>query len=131
MNEVYNDRFVPEFFSVSALKIISLVRSYIYETRRWKAKLAEEYMWTWNMKSFSNKTLNFFFRKFYGSHFWILLKVNELCESCHENLVKTFKSMSFEHWRTMYLWICYFTLVISQRYIKYTLSIHWYIHTYR
>ena len=33
----------------------------------------------------------------------------------------TMQWKSFEHWRTMYLWICYFPQVISQRYIKYTL----------
>ena len=74
MNEVYNGRFAPEF-SVSMLKeTIALVWDYVSETREWKAKLAEKYMWKRNMKSFSNETLNFFFRKFWVSYILDLAK---------------------------------------------------------
>ena len=44
MNEVYNGGFAPEF-SVSMLKeTIALVRDYVCETAKLKAKLAEKYM---------------------------------------------------------------------------------------
>ena len=59
MNEVYNGGFAPAF-SVSVLKeFISLVRSYLYKTRKWKAKLAEKYMWIRSTKSFSNFWVSF------------------------------------------------------------------------
>ena len=43
------------------------------------------------MKSFSNETLNFFFRKFCFSYIldWILPKLYELCESCRRKLLET------------------------------------------
>ena len=40
----------------------------IYKTR--KKKLAKKYIWKQNMKSFSNETLNLFFRKFW--RFYVL-----------------------------------------------------------
>ena len=44
MNEVYNGGFEPEF-NVSMLKeTIALVRDYVSETRKQKAKLAEKNM---------------------------------------------------------------------------------------
>ena len=58
MNEIYNGGFASGF-SVSMLKeIIALVRDYVSETSKEKAKLAEKYMSKRNMKSFSNETLN-------------------------------------------------------------------------
>ena len=39
---------------------IVLVRDYVYETSKQKVKVAEKYMWNWNMKSFSNKLLKCF-----------------------------------------------------------------------
>ena len=62
------------------------------------------------MRSFSNETLNVFCRKY------------ELCEYFCRNPFETFKWKSFEQWQTMYLWICYFAPVISQRHIDYTLA---------
>ena len=46
----------------------------------------------------------------------------EFCQNCMSfaNLAAEIHQ-SFEHWRTMYLWICCFAPVISQRCIKYTL----------
>ena len=46
----------------------------------------------------------------------------ESCQNCMSfaNLAAEIHQ-SFEHWRTMYLWICCFAPVISQRCIKYTL----------
>ena len=74
MYEVYNSRFAPEP-SVSMLKeTIALVWDYASETRKWKAKLAENYMWKQNMESFSNETLNFFFRKLWVSYVLDLAK---------------------------------------------------------
>ena len=74
MSEFYNGRFTPEF-SVSMLtETIALVRDYVSETRKQKAKLAEKYIWKQNMKSFSNETLNFFFRKFCFSYILDLAK---------------------------------------------------------
>ena len=61
------------------------------------------------MRPFSNETLNGFCRKY------------ELCEYFCRNPFETFKWKSFEQWKTMYLWICCFAPVISQRHINYTL----------
>ena len=67
MKGAYDGGFAPEF-SVSMLKeIMALVWDYVYETRKEKTKLVETCMWKWNMKSFSNETLNFFFRKYSAS----------------------------------------------------------------
>ena len=67
MNEVYNGRFAP-VFSFSMLKeTIALVQDYVSETRRWKPKPAEKYMWKWNMKYFFNEALNIFFKKVWAS----------------------------------------------------------------
>ena len=74
MSEFYNGRFTPEF-SVSMLtETIALVRDYVSETRKQKAKLAEKYIWKQNMKSFSNETLNFSIRKFCFSYILDLAK---------------------------------------------------------
>ena len=74
MTEVYIGGIVPEY-SVSMLKeTIALVWHYVYETRKEKAKLAERYVWNWNIKSFSNETINLFFRKFWASSILDLAK---------------------------------------------------------
>ena len=74
MTEVYIGGIVPEY-SVSMLKeTIALVWHYVYETRKEKAKLAERYIWNWNIKSFSNETINLFFRKFWASSILDLAK---------------------------------------------------------
>ena len=66
LNEVDNGGFAPEF-SVSMLKeTIALVRDYVTETRKYKARLAENYILKQNMKSFSNETPTFFLRKVLG-----------------------------------------------------------------
>ena len=63
LNEVSNDRFVPEF-NVSILKeTIALVQDYVSETRKWKTKLAGkknvktkyEIFLQWNTKFFLQK----------------------------------------------------------------------------
>ena len=38
--------------------------------------------------------------------------------------------MSFEHCRTMFLWMCYFTPVVSQRYLNFLSFIYIYIYIY-
>ena len=64
LNKVYNAGFTPDF-CVSMLKeTIVLIRDYVYQTRKEKAKLTEKYKWNWNIKSFSDKKLFSFFRKF-------------------------------------------------------------------
>ena len=74
MNDVYNGGFLPEF-NVSMLKeTIALVWDYVSETRTWKGKLAEEYIWKRNMKSFFNETLIFFLRKFWVFYILDLVK---------------------------------------------------------
>ena len=73
-------------------KYVSYLRIYLYQQ---KAKLAEKYIWKWNMKSFSTETLNFSFRKFLATYVLDLAKIiwtlqilsqlpnlYELCESC-------------------------------------------------
>ena len=62
MNEVFNGGFAPEFNVSMSKKTIAVVRDYVSETRKEKAKLAEKYMWKRNMKSFSNETLNCLFQ---------------------------------------------------------------------
>ena len=80
MSEVYNGRFVSEF-SLSMLKeIIALVGGYLSKTRKYKANLAEKYMWKWTMKSFSNEKLNFLFRKLWASYIWDLARNFEVKE---------------------------------------------------
>ena len=74
ITEVYIGGIVSGY-SVSMLKeTIALVWHYVYETRKEKAKLAERYMWNWNIKSFSNETINLFFRKFWASFIFDLVK---------------------------------------------------------
>ena len=74
ITEVYIDGIVSGY-SVSMLKeTIALVWHYVYETRKEKAKLADRYMWNWNIKSFSNETINLFFRKFWASFIFDLAK---------------------------------------------------------
>ena len=70
----------------------------------------------WNTKLFLQKILGLLL-----STFWILVKPYELCKSCGRSPLESLERKSFEHWRTMYLWICYLARVISHRYIKYTL----------
>lgn len=41
-------------------------------------------------------------------------KLYELCESCHRNPGKTLKWNSFEHWQTIYLYLCCFGPVTWQ-----------------
>ena len=41
MKEVYNGGFAPEFSVSMFIKTIALVRDYVSETRKYKAKLAE------------------------------------------------------------------------------------------
>ena len=57
MSEFYNGGFTTEF-SVSMLKETIALFPDVPETGKWKAKLAEKYIWKLNMKSFSNETLN-------------------------------------------------------------------------
>ena len=113
MNKFYKGGFTPAF-TVSLLKeFLTLVRDYVYETKKLQEKLVEKYIWRRNMKSFSNETLNFFFRKF--------------CLSYILDLTKTVWNLRIlvpkftKNWRTMYLWIYCFAPVISLTYIKYTL----------
>ena len=44
MNEVFNGGFAPEFNVSMSKKTIAVVRDYVSETRKEKAKLAEKYM---------------------------------------------------------------------------------------
>ena len=44
MNEVFNGGFAPEFNVSMSKKTIAVVRGYVSETRKEKAKLAEKYM---------------------------------------------------------------------------------------
>ena len=44
MNEVYNGGFAPEFSVSMKKETIALVRDYVSETKKEKAKLAEKYM---------------------------------------------------------------------------------------
>ena len=44
MNEVYDDRFAPDFRVSVLRKIIALIQSYMYKYRKQKAKLAGKYM---------------------------------------------------------------------------------------
>ena len=55
MNEVCNGGFLPEFSVWMLKEIIALVWEYVYETKKWKAKLAEKYMWNWNINLSSMK----------------------------------------------------------------------------
>ena len=62
LNEFFHGKFAPGF-CVSILKeTIARVWDYLSETRKKKRKLPEKYIWKRNMKSFSNKILNVFFR---------------------------------------------------------------------
>ena len=45
--------------------------------------------------------------------FWILSKLHELCKSFRRNPLENLEWKIFQHWRTMYLWICYFPPFIS------------------
>ena len=68
MKKFYNSGFEPEF-SVSMLnEFLTLLRDYVYEMRKYYAKLAEKYISKRNMKSFSNETLSLFFREFCFSY---------------------------------------------------------------
>ena len=58
INEGYDEGFALEFNVSMLLEIMAPVRSYIHGTMKYKAKLEGKYMWKWNMKSFSIKTLN-------------------------------------------------------------------------
>ena len=92
MSKFYKGRFAPEF-SVSMLKeFLTLVRDYVYDTRKYEAKLAEKYIWNRNMKSFSNETQNFFFRKFCFFYIWDLAKtVSALRILSHKFTSNSFK----------------------------------------
>ena len=92
VSKFYKGRFAPEF-SVSMLKeFLTLVRDYVYDTRKYEAKLAEKYIWNRNMKSFSNETQNFFFRKFCFSYIWDLAKtVSALRILSHKFTSNSFK----------------------------------------
>ena len=80
------------------------------------------YIYIRNTKSFCNEILNFSFLQ----KVMFLLQFGS-CQNCiiSVNLVREIHqkpcNKSFEHWRTMHLWICYFAPVISQKYIKCTL----------
>ena len=72
----------------------------------------------WNLSPM--KHYIFFFKKLFLLHFGSCqncLSSANLVVEIHQKLC----NKSFEHWRTMYLWICYFAPIISQTYI----SIHW------
>ena len=77
-------------------------------------KMKYERFLQWNTMFFSSKNSR-------PPTFWILPKLCVFCKNCGSNPVQIFQWNSFEHWRTIYLSICYFAPVISQRYIKYTL----------
>ena len=74
-----------------------------------------------NMKSFSNETQNFFFGKFCFTYILDIAKTVWILRIFSHKFTRNFVLKSFEHWTTLYLRICYFAPVISQRYIKYTL----------
>ena len=72
-------------------------------------------IYIWNVRYFSNETLNFFFRKFSFSY------ILDLAKTVRALQILSQKINSFEHCKSMYLWKCYFAPVVSQRYINYTL----------
>ena len=47
---------------------IKCIWNYVSEMRKEKAKVAKKYLWKQNLKSFSNETLDFFFRRFCFSY---------------------------------------------------------------
>ena len=64
-------------------------------------KTKYDFVLQWNTKFFSSESSA-------SPTFWILPKLYELWESCRRNSLETLQYKSFEHWRTMYLRICYF-----------------------
>ena len=90
VNEVYNGGFAPEFRVSMIKETIALVGDYVFETREWKAKLAEKYIGKENMKSFFDETLNFFFRKFWASYILDLAKTVRALQILWEKFTRNF-----------------------------------------
>ena len=114
MNDIYNGGFLPEF-NVSMLKgTIVLVWDYVSETRTWKGKLAEEYMWKRNMKSFSNETLILLFRKFWAPYILDLVKTVGALQILSQKPIKNFgikelRALENHVLVNMLLWSSHFT----------------------
>ena len=121
MNEFYNGGFTPEF-SVSMLTETNCTSSRLCiwnEEIKSKSsgkiymKTKYEICFQWNTKRFLQKVL-FLLILDLAKTLWPLRILSQtFTRNCVIN--------ELEHWRTMYLWICYFAPIISQRYIKYTL----------
>ena len=122
MNEFYNGGFAQDFI-VSMLKKNHRASSRLcIRNEEIRSKTCRKHIWKRNMKSFSNETLNSFLQKVlfllqFGSCENCMSSANVVPEThqklCNKRVLSTGK--------TMYLWICYFSQVIPQRCIKYTL----------
>ena len=89
LNFICNNKWrnCPRVSSFNVKETTALVRVYVSQIRKWNSKLAEKCTWKRNKKSFSNETLNFFFRKFWVSYIidvaktvWAPRILHELCE---------------------------------------------------
>ena len=86
-----------EEVSIPKLKeAIALVWDYISETSKWKAKLVVKHVWKGNVKSFANKTLNFFYRKFCFSHILDLVKTVWALRILSQGVTRNFVIKEFE-----------------------------------
>ena len=79
------------------------------------------YIWKRNMTSYSNETLHFSFRKFCFSYILDLAKTVWALRIFSQKFTANFVKKELWALENHVLVICYFTPVIAQRYIKYTL----------
>ena len=116
LNFICNNKWgnCPRVSSFNVKETTALVRVYVSQIRKWNSKLAEKCIWKRNKKSFSNETLNFFFRKFWVSYIIDVAKTvwiyRESCMSCASSPViqfwqdhKSFKYM-ISHWGHGFFW---------------------------